>query len=93
MYTILVVCGSGIATSTAALMELESKLKAAGLDFELKQCDVFSVEANLKGVDIIASTCALSGEFAVPVVSVVPLLTGIGEEKVISQILEILQTK
>ncbi len=89
MKTILVVCGSGIATSTAAVMELESKLKEQGITANITQCDVFSVNANLRGVDVIAATCALDGDFGVPVVSAVPLLTGIGEEKVIDKIIEI----
>jgi len=91
MKTILVVCGSGIATSTAAVMELQSQLEDRGVEAEIIQCDVFTVEGNLKGVDLIASTCALTGSYPVPVVSVVPLLTGIGEDEVIDKIVEILE--
>ncbi|HEY3316709.1 MAG TPA: PTS sugar transporter subunit IIB [Bacillota bacterium] len=91
--TILVVCGSGIATSTAAAMELREKLEERGLQVTIKQTDVFSVAANLAGVDLIASTCALKGDFGVPVVNAVPLLTGIGTEKVIDDIVAKLQGK
>ena len=91
--TILVVCGSGIATSTAAAMELRERLEALGLKVVVKQCDVFSVAGNLAGVSLIASTCALKGDFGVPVVSAVPLLTGIGTEKVINEIVSKLQEK
>ena len=91
MKKILVVCGSGIATSTAAVMELQSQLEDRGLDVDVVQCDVFTVEQNLRGVDLIASTCALSGTYSVPVVSVVPLLTGIGDDEVIDTIVDLLQ--
>lgn len=87
MKTILVVCGSGIATSTAAVGELEKKFRENNIKVNIKQCDVFSVSSNLQGVDLIASTCALKGDYGVPIVSVIPLLTGIGEEKVINEIL------
>lgn len=89
--TILVVCGSGIATSTAVAMELRETLEQRGLEVTVKQTDVFSVADNLAGVDLIASTCALKGDFGVPVVNAVPLLTGIGIEGVIETIISILQ--
>lgn len=91
--TILVVCGSGIATSTAVAMELREQLEEKGLEVVVKQTDVFSVASNLAGVDVIASTCALKGEFGVPVVNAVPLLTGIGIEGVIESIVKILEDK
>jgi PTS system galactitol-specific IIB component len=90
MKTILVVCGSGIATSTAAVGELESKFKERNINVNIIQCDVFSVNSNLRGVSLIASTCALKGDYGVPIINVIPLLTGIGEEKVIDEILSYL---
>ncbi|HHY94038.1 MAG TPA: PTS sugar transporter subunit IIB [Firmicutes bacterium] len=91
--TILVVCGSGIATSTAAALELKEKLEERGLQVKVKQTDVFSIGANLEGVDLIASTCAIKGDFGVPVVNAVPLLTGIGTEEVIDEIVRRLQSR
>ncbi len=91
--TILVVCGSGIATSTAVAMELKERLEERGLEVVVRQTDVFSVAGNLAGVDLIASTCALNGDFGLPVVNAVPLLTGIGSEGVIDSIVKILREK
>ncbi len=91
--TILVVCGSGIATSTAAALELRERLEERGLKVTVKQCDVFSVAGNLAGVSLIASTCALKGDFGVPVVSAVPLLTGIGTARAVDEIVRKLQEK
>lgn len=86
--TVLVVCGSGIATSTAAAMELQEKLAARGIDVKVRQCDVFSVSGNLSGVDLIASTCALQDDYGIPVVNAVPLITGINEDRVIDEIID-----
>lgn len=90
MKTILVVCGSGIATSTVALHELEKKLLQRNIKVKIIQCDVFSVNSNLRDVDLIASTCALKGDYGVPIISVTPLITGIREEEVIDKIVEYL---
>ncbi len=93
MKKILVVCGSGIATSTAAVNELQEYLAARNVEAEIIQCDVFTVDSNLQDVDLIASTCALTGDFGVPIVSVVPLLTGMGADRVIDEIVQILQAQ
>jgi PTS system galactitol-specific IIB component len=91
--TILVVCGSGIATSTAVAMELRELLEERGLEVTVRQTDVFSLAGNLAGVDLIASTCALEGDWGVPIVNAVPLLTGMGAEEVIEAIVRALQGK
>ena len=90
MKTILVVCGSGIATSTVAVAEIQNRLRERNIDVNIRQCDVFSVGSNLAGVSLIASTCAFKGDYGVPIVNVIPLLTGIGEEKVIDEIISII---
>ncbi len=84
--TILVVCGSGIATSTAVVCELKEQLVARGVQADIRQCDVFSVKNQLQGVSVIAYTCALKEDFGIPKVSAVALLTGIGADVVVDQI-------
>jgi len=46
---ILVVCGTGIATSTVVARKLEEKLEEKGIDIETRQCKVAEVEGMLKG--------------------------------------------
>ena len=86
MKTVLIVCGSGIATSTAVLYDLKAKLEQRGMKANFKQCDVFSVRNNLDDVAVIAYTCTLKGDYGVPMVNAVPLLTGIGVDAVIDKI-------
>ena len=80
--TVLVVCGSGIATSTAVVCELREKLSDRGIAADIRQCDVFSV---------IAYTCALKEDFGVPKVSAVGLLTGIGADAVVDKVADALK--
>ena len=89
--TVLVVCGSGIATSTAVVCELREKLAERGIQADIRQCDVFSVKNQLQGVSVIAYTCALKEDFGVPKVSAVALLTGIGADAVVDQIAKVLE--
>ena len=92
MKTILVVCGSGIATSTAAVEELKEKLSERGIKCNIEQCDVFSVPkiVELSKIDVIAYTCSMKETFGVPAVSAVSLLTGVNEDKTIEQIVSYL---
>lgn len=89
--TVLVVCGSGIATSTAVVCELREKLSDRGIAADIRQCDVFSVRNNLQGVNVIAYTCALKEDFSVPKVSAVGLLTGIGADSVVDKVADALK--
>ena len=89
--TVLVVCGSGIAISTAVVCELREKLAQRGIQADIRQCDVFSVKNQLQGVSVIAYTCALKEDFGVPKVSAVALLTGIGADAVVDQIAKVLE--
>ena len=89
--TVLVVWGSGIATSTAVVCELREKLAQRGIQADIRQCDVFSVKNQLQGVSVIAYTCALKEDFGVPKVSAVALLTGIGADAVVDQIAKVLE--
>jgi len=86
---IIVVCGSGIATSTAAAQEIKEKLAERGIYVETRQTNVFALASvNFEDVSLIASTCRLEDNYGVPVVNVVPLLTGINEDKVIEEIIK-----
>ena len=89
--TVLVVCGSGIATSTAVVCELREKLSDRGIAADIRQCDVFNVRNNLQGVNVIAYTCALKEDFSVPKVSAVGLLTGIGADAVVDKVADALK--
>lgn len=83
---ILVVCGTGIATSTVVARKLEEKLKEKGIDIETRQCKVAEMEGMLDNVDLIVSTTPVSDDIKVPVIKTLAFLTGIGEDEVIEEI-------
>ncbi len=83
---ILVVCGTGIATSTVVAKNIEEKLAAKDFKVETRQCKATEIKNNLDGVDLIVTTTKLSGDFGVPVIRSLAFLTGIGEEEAIEEI-------
>ncbi|MCD6427447.1 MAG: PTS sugar transporter subunit IIB [Caldisericaceae bacterium] len=85
---ILVVCGTGIATSTVVSRKLEEKLGEKGFLVETRQCKASEVERNLEGVDIIVATTPVPENLGVPVVRTLAFLTGVGEDEAINEVIE-----
>lgn len=91
---IYVCCGTGIATSTILnrkVTEIVSELK---VPYEIVQCTVADIPAKVasRKPDVVVSSTMISADIGnVPVVLGQSLLTGIGKEKTISKIKELLQ--
>jgi PTS system galactitol-specific IIB component len=82
---ILVVCGTGIATSTVVSRKLEEKLSKEGFEVETRQCKAAEVSENLEGVDLIVSTTPISSNVNIPIIRTLAFLTGIGEDQAIEE--------
>lgn len=85
---ILVVCGTGIATSTVVARKLEEKLAEKGFNIETRQCKASEVENRLEGVDLIVTTTPVPNDLGIPVIRTLAFLTGIGEDQVIEEVTE-----
>ncbi len=82
---VLVVCGTAIATSTVVAMKLQDILKKNGISAEIRRCMTSEAKTASRDVDLIVSTTQVP-KVAVPVVSGIPFITGIGTDKVIEEI-------
>jgi PTS system galactitol-specific IIB component len=84
---ILVICGTGIATSTVVVSKIKDYLSKfpefAGV--QITQGKVMDV---LRGTDadVVVATTQVPDSVKVPVVNAVPLLTGVGAQQVLEQI-------
>lgn len=89
---ILVSCGTGIATSTAAAVKLKELLKHRGFEVITSECKATEVlsRASLFRPHAIVSTTHLSGA-PVKVFNGLPLITGVGVEKLIDEIASFLE--
>ena len=91
MKKIIVACGSGIATSTVALSKIQTGLESKGKlkDIQFVQTSLSELPSLVEGATVIVTTAQGGDGFGVPVVSGLGLITGLGVDKVIDEIIEI----
>jgi PTS system galactitol-specific IIB component len=90
--TVIVSCGTAIATSTVAAKAIEDACKEAGIDVVTKQCKGQEIPELLKqGADLIVTTSTLRFDPGIPVIKGLAFLTGIGTEAVVKEIIDILK--
>lgn len=86
--TVIVSCGTGIATSTVAAKAIEAACKEAGIPVTTKQCKGQEIPELLKqGADLIVTTSTLRFDPGIPVVKGLAFLTGVGIDQVVEEIL------
>lgn len=93
MKKILVACGAGVCTSTVALQKIKGKMEERGLSNQLTygQCAVADLDVTAPNYDLVITTSQVSKEYGVPVIFGLPLITGIGIDPLIDQIIEKLE--
>ncbi|UQS82276.1 PTS sugar transporter subunit IIB [Bombilactobacillus folatiphilus] len=87
---ILFVCATGIATSTVAAEKTMDYLNAHNVDVDYVQTNVSSLgQYDMSDVDVVVATTQVPYDLDVPVISALPLITGIGDQKVLEEVLQI----
>lgn len=92
MKKILVACGAGVVTSTTAMNKLQEELNNRGISSEkytLGQSSVAQVESLAPDYDIVITTTQYDNDdIKIPVINGLPLLTNIGIDSVIDEIID-----
>ena len=89
MKKVLVACGNGIATSTVVATKIKEACEVNGVPVMVSQCKLLVVESKYKDYDLLVTTGKFTGgEVTIPTIGAISLLTGIGEEDTINEILE-----
>lgn len=87
--TVIVSCGTGIATSTVAAKAIEEACKEAGIDVITKQCKGQEIPELLRqGADLIVTTSTMRFDPGIPVVNGLAFLTGVGKDEIVQEILD-----
>ncbi|MGN1294658.1 PTS sugar transporter subunit IIB [Weissella soli] len=93
--TLMVVCGTGIATSTIATGKIREYLESEGLSGEVKflQSKISDEVSAIRNgdYDIVVSTTMVPSEIKDKVISGVALLTGVGAQSVLESVKQAVQ--
>ncbi|EOH64685.1 PTS sugar transporter subunit IIB [Enterococcus mundtii] len=88
MKKLLIMCGTGVATSTVVTNKVKEWLKEKGLTEQVKlyQSKVADVMNKIDEYDIVVSTTVVPDSIKDRVIMGLPLLTGIGTEAMYAEI-------
>lgn len=90
MKKLLIMCGTGIATSTVVTGKVKTWLAENGLEnqVQLYQSKISEELSRINDYDIVVSTTLVPDNIKEKVIDGVPLLTGIGKEEMFDKIKE-----
>lgn len=89
--TIMVVCGTGVATSTVAVNKIQQHLRSNNIEANVFECRLQDVKLFLGKTDLIVSM-PMNAKYpeGIPVIKGLPLITGLGANEVLEEIKEII---
>lgn len=85
---VLIVCGTGIATSTVIADKVRSYLEQQGVSVSIEQTKVSEILSGATGYDLIVATTQVPAGVDAPVVNGLPFLTGVGSDEALREIAE-----
>lgn len=91
MKKVLIICGTGVATSTVVAAKVREHLAAEGIDADVVQGKVMDLVGGRADADLVVSTTEVPADVTAPVIRALPLLTGIGQEEVLARIADALR--
>lgn len=86
MKKVLVICGTGVATSTMVATSIKDHCAAQGLEVTVTQGKVMDLLSGTPDVDVIVATTSVPDTVTVPVVAGLPFLTGIGVDASLAEV-------
>lgn len=91
--TILICCASSIATSTVVAYKVREALEENGLEANVIQSSFAEMNAKVEmtNPDLIMVTGTVTVPEGIPRIVATPLLTGIGADKVIKEMVEVIR--
>lgn len=87
MKRVLVACGNGIATSTVVASKIRDYAQKEGVAITTDQCKLMEVPGKGDNFDLVVTTGQFGGQINTPVVGGMSLLTGIGQEDTLKEII------
>ena len=87
---VLVICGTGIATSTVVAIRIREFCAARKIPVEVSQGKVMDIVRGIEGYDLIVATTPIPSKVNIPVIQGLPFLTGVGVDATLEKIAQAL---
>jgi len=87
---VLVICGTGIATSTVVAIRIREFCATRNIPVEVSQGKVMDIVRGIEGYDLIVATTPIPSKINIPVIQGLPFLTGVGVEATLEKIAQAL---
>ena len=88
MKTIIVACGSGVATSQTVASKVNRLLKEKNVDAKVEAVDLKSVDRWLKDACAYITIVKNNKEYPIPVINGIAFLTGVGQDKELQKLID-----
>lgn len=89
---VLIACGNGVATSTVVASKVKDYCAAHGVDIQVTQCKMLEIHDKGNDYDLVVTSGKFSDpEVKTPCIMAISLLTGIGADKCLQQIVDALK--
>jgi galactitol PTS system EIIB component len=84
--TVLVACGTAVATSTVVAHNIQEEMTKRGLKIVIRQCKASEIPSLASSADLIVSTTQVPKGIEKPVIVTLAFLTGQGKAEVLDRI-------
>lgn len=90
---VLVVCGSGVVSSSMIEEKLKDRLDEKGYQIATEKVNPGGVATavNQTKIDFIAYTSPIQGDYDIPAINAVDFLTGFGEEEFMAEVMKVIK--
>jgi galactitol PTS system EIIB component len=83
---VLIVCGTGVATSTVVAQKVREYCQSQGIDVTVEQGKVMDILRGADDYDLVVSTTQVPSSVSTPSVNGLPFLTGVGQDQALAEI-------
>ena len=91
MKKLIVACNAGVATSNTIAYKVKKLLKEKGYEANIEAVDITSVERALKDADMYICIIKPDKDYGVPMCNGTAFLTGVGMDKELQKIIDVLE--
>ncbi|WP_427025087.1 PTS sugar transporter subunit IIB [Aureimonas ureilytica] len=84
--TVLIACGTAVATSTVVAVAIEEAMQERGIPVDVRQCKATEVRSLVDDADIVVATTPVPDDLGKPTFKGLPFLTGIGRDTLLDDI-------